>query len=327
MSIDTALPSLRPVIGWDATDDEWHAARASGLGASDVASALGFSRYRSPFQVWAEKTGAYPVDDRPSDASRLGNDLEPWLLQQAGGQLHTPVGRTAYRMYAHPQHAWRMASPDGTAGPDLLECKTAGLAGGFGVPEGWTEDTVPLGYEIQARWQMHVLDRDRCWIVALIANFGFRMYPIDRDLGLELDLVDQVSEWWQHHVVGGNQPPLGGGDADAVRDMFPAPDGSTRNLDDTDAPALLATYRTARSAESQAKAAKTQAGTAIKALLGDATFGQIDATQVVSWSGQRGDVDWQRMARDLAEQAHLDLPDPNTYRRPDKRVLNVKETF
>lgn len=322
-----ALPNLLPVIGWDATDDEWRAARAGGLGASDVAAALGFSRYRTPFQVWAEKTGAYPVDDRPSEASELGNDLEPWLLQKAGARLRCSVGRTAYRMYAHPQHPWRMASPDGTAGPDLLECKTAGLAGGFGIPEGWTEDTVPLGYELQARWQMHVLDRNRCWIVALVANFGFRMYPIDRDLGLELDLVDQINGWWNHHVVDGNQPALGGRDADAVRDMFPVPDGSTVDLDDTDAPRLLATYRTARAAEADAKATKAEAGTAIKALLGDATFGQLDAAQVVTWKAQQGDVDWQRMARDLAEQTHLELPDPDTYRRPNKRVLNVKELF
>ena len=314
-----------PVIGWDSTRAQWLKARTGGLGASDVAAILGFSKWHTPWQVWAEKTGTHRPDDTPSEAADLGNELEPWLLNKAATSLGRPVGRTPHKTYAHPEHQWRMASPDATSGPDLIEAKTAGLAGGFGVPEGWTADTVPLGYELQARWQMHVLGRDRVWIVALIANLGFRMYPIDRDVAIENDMVTQVDEWWQRHIVAGEEPPLGAGDADVIKSMYPSATGGQVDLDDTDAAVLLMRYREARDTESAGKKAKEEAGTAIKALLGDNSTGRIDGREAVTWLDQDNGTDWRTYAVDMAAANGLELPDPEPYRRPRKRTLKVKD--
>lgn len=315
-----------PIVGWEASRDQWLAARRRGLGASDVAAILGFSNWHSPWQVWAEKTGTWAPDDAPSEASDLGNDLEPWILQQAGERLGVTVGRSPHRLYAHPEHGWRMASPDGTTSTGtLVEAKTAGLAGGFGVPEGWSEDTVPLGYELQVRWQMHVTGRDQVVIAALVANLGFRLYPIDRDLTVENDMVAQVSEWWQRHIVAGEEPPLGANDADAIKSLYPAASGGQIDLDATDAPTLLMRYREARETEGRAKRSKEEAGTAIKALLKDNTTGRINGRTEVTWGEKTNSINWQQLALDLAAKHGLQLPDPETYRRPPTRSLNVKE--
>jgi len=55
---------------------DWLSWRSKGIGASDVAPLMGFTRYKSLFQLWAEKTGiAEPFAG--NEHTRRGNLLEP----------------------------------------------------------------------------------------------------------------------------------------------------------------------------------------------------------------------------------------------------------
>lgn len=319
----------QPVIGWDATRKEWLEARRPGLGASDVAAVLGFSRYTTPWQVWAAKNDVRHVEDTQTAAAELGDDLEPWLLGQAARILGRPVERTPARLYRDPQHPWRMASPDGVVAgvAELVECKTAGLASGYGYPDGWTEDSIPLGYEIQARWQLITMQAERVHVVGLVAGMGVVHHVVERDLGIENELLAQVGEWWQHHMVDGVEPPLGAGDGDVLRAMYPRPTANEIDLDDTDAAEIAARYRTFRTAESEAKAAKKAEGARLQALLKEHAIGLIEGRPIVTWDTQNNTVDWEQLARDMAAQHDINLPDPETYRRRPKRVLGVKEEF
>lgn len=307
-----------PVIGWDATDDEWRAQRVGRCGASDVAALLGFDHYRSPWQVWAEKTGdPRAVASDESEASRLGLELEPWLLQQAAtliGDVH--VERTYARSYAHPEHPWRTCSPDGEAHPTtessphgrpwheweihhghLVQCKTAGLLSGRAP--GWTADAVPLGYELQARWEMHVMNAHTNTIMALVAGLGLRAYPIQRDLGLEDELVTAVDEWWQRHIINKEEPALTGRDSAVIAALYPHVARAAVDLDATTALELWGLYRQFRDQEKEAAAAKNTVGTQLKAMLGDAETGLVDGQPLVTWGQRRGRIDWETIAREL----------------------------
>lgn len=319
----------QPVIGWGATRDEWLDARSAGLGASDIASVLGFSGYDTPYEVWVEKTGGRPFGEGQSAASKLGDDLEPWLLDQAAAILGRPVERTPARLYRDPVRRWRMASPDGAVEgvAELVECKTAGLASGYGSPAGWTDESIPLAYELQARWQMSVMLADRVHVVALVAGMGVVHHVVERDLGIEHELLAQVGEWWQRHVVEGVEPPLGAGDNEVLKALYPRPTAAEVDLDGTDAAEIAARYRKHRAAESDAKKAKEAEGVLLKALLREHSTGLIDGRPIVTWDEQRNSVDWQRLALDVAHLHGIDLPDPETYRRAPKRVLGVKEEF
>jgi putative phage-type endonuclease len=317
----------QPVIGWEATREEWLDARSAGLGASDIASVLGFSGYDTPYEVWVEKTGGRPFEESQSAAARLGDDLEPWLLSQAAVILGRPVERTPARLYRDPVRRWRMASPDGAVDglAELVECKTAGIASGYGAPAGWTEDSIPLAYELQARWQMSVMLADRVHVVGLVAGMGVVHHVVERDLGIEAELLAQVGQWWRQHVVEGVEPPLGAGDNAILKALYPHPTAAEIDLDGTEAAEIVARYRKHRTAESDAKKAKEAEGVLLKALLKEHAVGLLDGRPIVTWDEQRNTVDWQRMVLDLAAEHGFDLPDPETYRRPAKRVLGVKE--
>jgi putative phage-type endonuclease len=64
--------------------NEWLTLRKRGLGGSDAAAALGLSRWKSPLELWAEKTGAIP-DEEPDETPEIidwGNILEPIIATQ-----------------------------------------------------------------------------------------------------------------------------------------------------------------------------------------------------------------------------------------------------
>jgi putative phage-type endonuclease len=313
------------VIGWDLDDEAWREARKQGLGGSDISAVLGFSTYNSPWEVWADKTGVRSWQDQGSAAADLGVELEPWLLGKASRILGVDVQQPAFRTYAHPQYRWRTCSPDGVTPAGLVECKTAGLASGFGTPKGWADGGTPLGYEFQCRWSMHVMDADRIDLIGLVAGMGVLHRSFERDLTVEADMVEQVSEWHHRHIVEGVEPPLGASDNDVIALMFPAPDGSTVDLSDTEAADLRDAYLAARARESAAKADKELAGAALKRLIGAADAAEVEGSTVAKWSAKKGAVDWPALIADLVEKHGVPAPNPESYRKPSTRSLTVKE--
>lgn len=316
------------VIGWDLDDDAWREARKQGLGGSDISAVLGFSTYRSPWAVWAEKTGVRSwQDDESSDAADLGTELEPWLLGKAARILGVPVRQTEFRTYAHPQHRWRTCSPDGVCDDGtLVELKTAGLASGYGTPAGWAEGGTPLGYEFQCRWSMHVMDAARIELVGLVAGMGVVHRTFHRDFAVEADLVDQVSAWHLRHVVEGVEPALGAVDNDLMAKLYPRVSADEVDLTGTEAEDLWAAYLNARRRESAAKADKETAGAALKRLLGEAEVGKVGDQVIAKWSAKKGHVDWPALVADLVETHGVPAPNPESYRKPSSRSLNVKES-
>ena len=314
-----------PVVDWDATDRQWLDARRVGLGASEVAAALGMSTWTTPWQVWADKTGVQPRGDERSDAAELGTALEPWILGQASVLLGEPVERTPARLYAHPQHPWRLASPDAhtKTGP-LVEAKTAGLAGRADVSD-W-DDGVPLAYEIQCRWQMHVMDAPADHVVALVAGLGLIVRTVVRDLLVEEELVRQVTQWWDRYVTGSIEPPLGGGDLDALARRWPTGDGGVVDVDDTDAAALLGLRRSALARRNSGQSELDDIDAQLRGLIGGHGEAYLDNSLAYALSPRRGSIDWKAVATDLMDDPTAEV-DPEDYRRPPTRTLKIAKEW
>ena len=55
--------------------EEWLERRKDGIGGSDAAVVCGVSRYKSPVELWMEKTGQLPAQEA-GDAAYWGHQLE-----------------------------------------------------------------------------------------------------------------------------------------------------------------------------------------------------------------------------------------------------------
>ena len=103
----------------------WLLERKNSLGGSDMGAVLGLNKYRSPYAVWAEKTGLLP-EQPDNEAMRQGRDLEDYVAQRFEEKSGKAVQRMNYLLrndaapYLHANIDRRIIGEK--AG---VECKTA----------------------------------------------------------------------------------------------------------------------------------------------------------------------------------------------------------
>jgi hypothetical protein len=114
------------------------------------------------------------------------------------------------------------APPTASLATGLVECKTAGLASGFGDPEGLGRRRHPLGYEFQCRWSHARHGRPRIDLIGLVAGMGVLHRSFERDLTVEADMVEQVSPTGTQAHRRGCRAAAGRRRQRRDRPMFPA---------------------------------------------------------------------------------------------------------
>lgn len=186
----SAVVAVRQVIG-------------EGLGASEVAAALGISRWKAPITLWLEKTGrATPT--LAGEPAYWGTKIEP-IIRAEYVERHRVEVRVPRQSEFHPHVPWARATVDGyvyapsqtgeLVRSHSLECKTVGLR----LADDWgTDDAreVPDYYLVQAVWQMYVTGVRRVDFAVLLGQHYFEV-PVLHDPALEADVVEGVTAFWQ----------------------------------------------------------------------------------------------------------------------------------
>lgn len=201
--------------------DQFLAGRKKGIGGSDVAAILGFSPYKSPYQLWLDKTGRSERSESQSESAHFGHLLEDVVAKEYSRRAGVKVQRVTQQL-SLPDHPWAIGNidraiinpeisgnvrfKDGKLTTDqLLECKTASeyLAKLFGE-EG--SDQVPDYYLTQCLWYLLLSGCQFIDLAVLIGGNKFRMYRIERDEDLIDSIFRQVKAFWFNHVVA-DVPP------------------------------------------------------------------------------------------------------------------------
>jgi len=201
--------------------EKFLAGRKKGIGGSDVAAILGFSPYKSPYQLWLDKTGRSERSESQSESAHFGHLLEDLVAKEYSRRAGVKVQRVTQQL-SLPDHPWAIGNidraiinpeiagnvrfKDGKLTTDrLLECKTASeyLAKLFGE-EG--SDQVPDYYLTQCLWYLLLSGCEFIDLAVLIGGNKFRMYRIERDEDLIDSIFRQVKAFWFNHVVA-DVPP------------------------------------------------------------------------------------------------------------------------
>ncbi len=318
-------------------DGTFHADRLTGIGGSDLAAILGLSKWRSPYQVWLEKTGRSQSDESTLPM-RWGTYAEEFVAREYAERTGRGVQRYN-TMLRHPEapligHIDRLVIPAGAKRAshrteirtDLgLECKTvsafaAGRDSEWG-PEG--TDQTPGQYLVQCAAYLALTGCQHWDLAALIGNHDFRIYHFHRDPELESYLLEESSRWWRDHVIA-DVPPDPVSEAEARERWLHATDDVGQQLRQ-----LAVIRRTMRDLEASEKAVKD----AIFPALADAEVvlfnGQEMATYRANKDSQK--IDYQALTVDLltgmdpAEQARLMAV--HTRIIPGARVLRLAKNL
>lgn len=294
---------------------DWLAWRREGIGASDVAALMGLSPWASPWSVWADKTGLVPLDDDDedmSDALMVGRMLEPalaaWFAQELG---LTVAGEQTWCV--HPEHETHRATVDGFVleSPDHTPAQALGVLEIKHEAYGRPWDTIPVHYQCQGQWALHVTGLERVWF-AVLHGRRFRTYELERDEADIALMTTVVDRFWESFVVSGTPPPVDATEATA-RAIAQAYPGGGAGVDLP--PGLVHAWHQAKGEAKLATQALAFCEAEIKAALGDAEEGLVGDAVVVTWHTQarKGSLCEEAMAA-----AGIDVEayraEPTTYR-------------
>lgn len=209
---------------------EWHAARRAGLGGSEIAAVLGWSKWQSRFSLWHHKNGLIPPQEMKVEME-WGRRLENAVCQKFADDhpewdVVDPEG--TYRSSERP---WQIANPDRLLLPadkkgwvpgtvlSILEAKTADRSESFEWGRsGAGAEGVPPYYLCQVRWYMDVFGVDRAYVAVLIGGNDYREFEVDADPAYCAEMREAAQEFLAD-LAAGVRPDLDahGMTYDAVR--------------------------------------------------------------------------------------------------------------
>lgn len=187
--------------------DEWHDARARGIGGSEVGTICGLNRWESPYTLWAKKTGRIPSSIAQSEAMEWGNRLEPVILEKFADEHPELDVLLNVGTWSHPDRSWQIANPDalyvtkeGSYG--IVEVKTAQFE------DDWSEG-VPRYYETQVQWYLQTLGLEKAYVVALFHGNRYKEFEVIASAIAQDAALEQV-EAFREFLLTDEEPAYDG---------------------------------------------------------------------------------------------------------------------
>lgn len=191
------MPDAFSVLKYESRE-EWLELRGRGIGGSDVSAIMGLNEYKSPLQLWLEKTGRVePRDLSDNEAVQWGVTLEPVIRDRFAERHPEYTVQMPSGIYCSNECPWERASLDGelfdkesgTFG--VLEIKTVGER----RAEDW-RDGPPVYYQTQVTHYLNVTGYSFAWFAVLIGGQKYREYSFWPDEEDRRAVRDAVRAFW-----------------------------------------------------------------------------------------------------------------------------------
>ena len=271
------------------------------MGCSELAAAVGVNPWKTPLDVYLEKTGQVPRTDlSDNEAVYFGHVLEDVVAQEFSRRQGFKVQRQSAEI-VHPRLPFLRGHIDRRivgrrAG---LECKTAGIRQAQHYGEIGT-DEVPTHYLVQCAAYLSITGWDEWHLAVLIGGQDFRVYKIPRDEGLIATLEARAEQFWQ--AVQDRTPPDASTLAGASL-LWPQDSGATVTATPEQAE-LVRQLRAHRAAIKATEAVADDIELEIKKALGEAaTLLSPDGQPLATWRTQEA----RRFSTSAFAEAHPDL--------------------
>ena len=261
--------------------EDWLEYRKLGIGGSDASVVCGISRYKSPIELWMEKTGQLPHQEA-GEAAYWGTQLEPLVRLEFSKRTGIEVGLEKQLLQSE-EHPFMLANLDGICqhpeyGTCIFEAKTASA-----YKAGEWEDSIPDEYQLQIQHYMAVTGHRGAYIAALIGGNTFKWKFVERDEELIAMLIKLETDFW-NHVQDVTPPPVDGSKASAkfLAERFPNSVPRSQIALPDSAAELLLQYDEACEQLAVITEQKQEAENLLKQLMGDSEVGTV-GERIITW--------------------------------------------
>lgn len=261
--------------------DEWLEWRKKGIGGSDASVVCGINRYRSPIELWMDKTNQLPYQEA-GEAAYWGTQLEALVKTEFTKRTGIEVNPTNQLLQSE-EHPFMLANLDGecihpTYGKCIFEAKTASA-----YKTGEWDDAIPDAYVLQVQHYMAVTGYGGAYIAVLIGGNTFRWKFIERDEEMISMLIQLEGDFWER--VQTMTPPAIDGSAAAAKflsEQFPNSLLKSQIVLPDNASNLIQQYEAASENINQYTVQKQEAENLLKQMLGKNEMGTT-GEHVITW--------------------------------------------
>ena len=223
-----------------------------GIGGTDISAILGMNPYKTPLDVWLDKTGqAEPKPD--TEEMWWGREMEPVLAKRYEKETGTTLV-IPHKSYLVLDKPWYRITPDALVNPIMIPQSEGGVDfKTSGKPHDWGEpgtDEIPKHYHLQADWYMGGTGAQWWDVAVLLMSFKrqFMIFRVTRDDELIGYLQEEAERFWNDHVLA-NKPPAIDGSTSAteyVKKKYPFDSGPMLEPTDPEILLTLTRYRELR---------------------------------------------------------------------------------
>lgn len=169
------------------------------IGASDISAIMGLSQWRTPYDIYLEKTGKLEEETKTSQAADVGNAFERGIISLAVNA--GLIGKVLHNQFRILEGTKLASHIDGividTGRP--VEAKLRSRDDCWGEEN---SDAVPDDVILQCQVQLLCTAKDLCNVAAVLASRGFRLQmfyvPFDKELGDKI--IEVADNFWTKHV-------------------------------------------------------------------------------------------------------------------------------
>ena len=208
--------------------EAWLSVRKNTIGGSDAAAIIGLDHYRSPYAVWAEKTGRL-AETEDNEAMRIGRDLEDYVAKRFSEKTGKKVRRDNSIIY-NSDYPFAHANIDRVIiGEDAgLECKTTSTLNLKQFKRGLFPDR----YYVQCMHYLAVTGKKRWYLAVLILGKGFEIFEIERDEDEITALMSSERNFYDNYLQPDEAPAIDGtaSTTEAVNEIYSEEEGGNASL-------------------------------------------------------------------------------------------------
>lgn len=192
--------------------------RTKFIGGSDAAAVIGMSRWQTPLQLWAIKTGQIENLNEETLPQWCGKELEDVVAKRYMIETGKKVRRDNSTIF-HKQYPFLACHIDRKVeGEDtILQCKTVSAY----KEKEWDGEDIPIEYIIQEYHELACTGYKKAIIACLIGNHKFIIKEIERDEKVLKNLIDKEVYFWREFVEKKVMPGVAANDDSVLNQLFP----------------------------------------------------------------------------------------------------------
>lgn len=187
---------------------QWLEERRQGIFGSDASVILGTNPYRSILQLWEDKTGKVPVEEKENEYMHFGHVMESVIRKEFKRRTSLNV-RICNFILQSDEYPWMRANIDGIVTEAdgtkaLFEAKTASEY----KKEQW-KDGIPVEYYAQVQHYLEVTGFKKAYVCAIIGGHQYVCHVVPRDETYIQMLIKEEYRFWKN--VQDNISPVADG--------------------------------------------------------------------------------------------------------------------